>query len=77
MSLVETEMTNGVLTVTLNDPENRNALSSELTSDLVETLDAADHDPEVRVVVLTNSGKVFAPVLIFLKGLAGINLPNR
>ena len=59
MSLVETEMTNGVLTVTLNDPENRNALSSELTSDLVETLDAADHDPEVRVVVLTNSGKVF------------------
>ena len=33
MSLVETEMTNGVLTVTLNDPENRNALSSELTSD--------------------------------------------
>ena len=59
MSLVETEMTDGVLTVTLNDPENRNALSSELTSDLVETLDAADHDPEVRVVVLTNSGKVF------------------
>ena len=59
MSLVETEMTNGVLTVTLNDPENRNALSTELTSDLVETLDAADHDPEVRVVVLTNSGKVF------------------
>ncbi len=59
MSLIQTEMDMGVLTVTLDDPENRNALSSELTFELVETLDAADHDPEVRVIVLTNSGKVF------------------
>lgn len=59
MSLIETEMNTGVLTVTLNDPENRNTLSSELTFELVETLDAADNDPEVRVIVLTNTGRIF------------------
>ena len=59
MSLVETNLENEVLTVTLNDEENRNALSAQLTTELIEALDEADNDPSVRVVVLTNSGKVF------------------
>ncbi len=49
----------GVVTVTLADEENRNALSAALVGELVETLDAADSDPTVRVVVLTNRGRVF------------------
>ena len=59
MAAVETDFADGVLTVTLADEENRNALSARLTSELVEALDAADSDPEVRVVVLTNAGRVF------------------
>ncbi|SUZ62286.1 uncharacterized protein METZ01_LOCUS15140, partial [marine metagenome] len=56
---VETDLANGVLTVTLADEDNRNALSSRLTTELTEALDDADADPEVRVVVLTNRGRVF------------------
>ena len=59
MALVETDLAGGVLTVTLADEANRNALSSRLVTELVTALDAADADPGVRVVVLTNAGRVF------------------
>ncbi len=59
MALVETSLVEGVKTVTLADVDNRNALSARLTVELVDALDAADADPEVRVVVLTNRGRVF------------------
>ena len=59
MAAVETDLADGVLTVTLADEDNRNALSSLLTTELTEALDHADADPEVRVVVLTNRGRVF------------------
>ena len=58
MSLVKTEFDDGVLTVTLCDEENRNTLSVALTSELAKTLDEAELDPEVRAIVLTNSGRV-------------------
>jgi methylglutaconyl-CoA hydratase len=59
MAVVETELTGGVLTVTLADEANRNALSAQLVRELADALDDADADPEVRVVVLTNRGSVF------------------
>ena len=49
----------GVATITLNEPNNRNALSNALVASVTEHLDQAIADPEVRVVVLTNNGSVF------------------
>ncbi len=49
----------GVLTLTLDRAEKRNALSTALIEALHRALDAADLDPEVRVVVLTGAGKDF------------------
>jgi methylglutaconyl-CoA hydratase len=59
MAVVETELSSGVLTVALADEANRNALSARLVGELVDALDDADADPAVRVVVLTNRGRVF------------------
>ncbi len=60
MALVESERdARGVVTVTLADEANRNALSRRLLAELAAVLDEADADPSVRVVVLTNSGRVF------------------
>ena len=59
MNLIETEFNDGVLTVTLCDEENRNTLSVGLTSELAQILDAAETNPAVRVIVLTNRGRVF------------------
>ncbi len=49
----------GVLTLTLNRPAKRNALSGELIEELHQSLERADLDAEVRVVVLRGAGKDF------------------
>ena len=49
----------GVLTLTLNRPEARNAMSGEMTDALAKQLAAAELNPEVKCVVLTGAGKGF------------------
>jgi enoyl-CoA hydratase/carnithine racemase len=52
---------NGVATISLNQPDTRNALSTELLSDLIAALEAARDDGDVRCVVLTSTHeKVFS-----------------
>jgi enoyl-CoA hydratase len=48
-----------IATVTLDSPENRNALSSALVGELREHLQAAADDTDVRAVVLTHTGATF------------------
>lgn len=50
----------GVLQLTLNRPEARNALSGAVIHRLAEALSAADADPAVRCAVLTGGAKVFS-----------------
>jgi len=54
------DVSGGVATVTLNRPEQRNALSPELLAELVDAILRVRDDEEVRAVVLTGAGdKVF------------------
>ena len=48
-----------VATITLNRPDNRNALSTELVTSLSANLDAALADPAAHVIVLTGTGNTF------------------
>jgi enoyl-CoA hydratase len=51
----------GVATVTLNTPDNRNALSNQLLTELIAAFESARDDEGVRCVVLTSSHeKVFS-----------------
>jgi len=59
VELVHVEQRGPVATVTLDSPENRNALSSRLLAQLAAALDGARDDASVRVVVLTGTGSVF------------------
>ena len=45
----------GVATITLNDPDTRNALSPELLGGLVAAFERAREDEDVRCVVLASS----------------------
>jgi 2-(1,2-epoxy-1,2-dihydrophenyl)acetyl-CoA isomerase len=49
----------GVLTLTLNRPEARNALSRAMLEALASQLAAAEVDPAVKCIVLTGAGKGF------------------
>jgi 2-(1,2-epoxy-1,2-dihydrophenyl)acetyl-CoA isomerase len=49
----------GVLTLTLNRPEARNAMSGAMTAALAAQLAAAELNREVKCVVLTGAGKGF------------------
>jgi enoyl-CoA hydratase/carnithine racemase len=49
----------GVAVVTLNRPERMNAWGGGLASAFYRSMDAAEADPDVRVIVLTGSGRAF------------------
>ena len=48
-----------VLVLTLNRPEQMNAISEQLEAELHDALRAAVKDDEVRAIVLTGAGKAF------------------
>ncbi|MFI7447532.1 enoyl-CoA hydratase-related protein [Nonomuraea sp. NPDC049714] len=57
--LVHRELADGIATITLDSPPNRNALSVRLLGDLADALERALAEPQARVIVLTGTGPVF------------------
>ena len=49
----------GVLDLTLNQPDKLNALSDSMIAGLLEELGRAAHDPDVRCVVVSGAGRGF------------------
>ena len=68
MGEVRLESGDGVLTVTLADVENRNALGATVVNGLHDAIQQANADPGIRVVVVTNEGTTFC---------AGANLKEQ
>jgi methylglutaconyl-CoA hydratase len=68
MDVVKVSTGGGVMTATLADVENRNALGGALVRGLREALAAANADPAIRALVVTNEGSTFC---------AGANLKER
>lgn len=56
---ITTDLKSGVLTITLNRPEKRNAMNVAMTLDMVRLLQAVHLNEEVRVVVLEGAGPGF------------------
>ena len=53
------EIANGVATVTLNRPQNGNAINMELARALMHAMHDCERDASVRVVTLSGAGKMF------------------
>ena len=58
-SVLIVEKKDGIATLTLNRPEQMNALSMELRRMLVEELEALRYDEDIGVVILTGAGRAF------------------
>ena len=59
MSDLEESFDDGVLTLTMNRPKARNAMSGEMMSAMQEAIPKAAVNPAVRCVVLTGAGGAF------------------
>ncbi len=72
MQPIVTDQQKGVRIITLNRPDVRNALDTQLRGALAEALDAAAADPDTRAVVLTGAGDAFCAGLDLreLEGMA-------
>src|SRR5579872_177448 len=58
-SLIHTTIADGVVRLTLNRPQKRNALTRELLADLLAQLKAVAARTDVRCLVLAAEGPVF------------------
>ena len=56
---IKYETKNGILTITLNRPDKLNAFTGKMLSELLDALDRADRDDDVRAVVFTDAGRGF------------------
>ena len=54
---VATEIRDRILTVTLNRPDRLNAFNSTMLEELLQVLDDADADDEVRAIIFTGAGR--------------------
>lgn len=66
----------GVCTLTLNNPERRNAWNLAMEQQYFALLDRADTDPAVRAIVVTGSGSSFCPGLD-TKGLGAVSATGK
>lgn len=59
MSLIRTEITDGVAVITLNDPDRRNALNLDMNAEIVDALDSIEADESVGAIVVTGEPPAF------------------
>ena len=67
MSLVLVTVTDGVATLTLNNPEERNTLTAPMVEEITAAMDRIEGDPAIGALVVTGAAPAFC---------AGANLGN-
>jgi enoyl-CoA hydratase len=67
MAMVLYDVSDGIATLTLNNPQERNSMTADMVSEIVAAMNAAESDPNVRVVIVTGTPPAFC---------AGANLGN-
>jgi methylglutaconyl-CoA hydratase len=73
--VVQCVVERGVATITLDSPQNRNALSQRLVADLNTALDRSEQ-PDVRVIVLTHTAPAFCAGADLKERLAAAGAPD-
>ena len=59
-NLIIEDLKDSILKITLNNPSQQNTLSLEFINDLKKIFENADSNDEIKVIILSSSGKVFS-----------------
>ena len=54
-----TELSDNILTITINRPDKLNALNTQMIRDVLDAFDEADRNDAVRAVIVTGAGRAF------------------
>ena len=54
-----TDIADGIMTITLNQPDRLNAFTREMRQEMTDALDSADADDTVRGIIVTGAGRGF------------------
>lgn len=57
--IISEQDADGIVTVTINDPDAKNAVNWEMNQELIREFERIDRDPQARVLILTGSGRIF------------------
>ena len=66
----------GVLTITLNRPATRNALTGDMSRAISDSFASADNDDSIRAVVVTGAGDAFCAGADFSRGAEVFDRPR-
>ena len=61
-------ITDNILTITLNRPEKLNAFNRNMMSEMIDALDHADDDDNIRAIIVTGAGRGFCAGADLSKG---------
>ncbi len=56
---IQCEVSEQILTITLNRPDKLNAFNATMQRELIEAFDVADKDDEIRAIIVTGAGRAF------------------
>jgi len=59
MPLITMTVDGSVATLTLNDPDRRNAMTLDMCAEVETALDEVEANPEVKALVVTGAGRAF------------------
>ena len=71
------EVSDAIATLTLNRPERLNTISGPMLARLTQLLIKANEDPEVRVIVLTGTGRAFCAGLDLVDATQGSGIGSE
>ena len=74
---IATEVSDHILTITLNRPDKLNAFTGRMMVELIEAFDRADADDDVRVVIVTGAGRGFCAGADLSAGAETFNVEAR
>jgi enoyl-CoA hydratase/carnithine racemase len=58
-SEIRADLADGVMTMTIARPDKKNALTNEMYGALADTIERAEHDNNVRVLLIQGDGEIF------------------
>lgn len=74
---ITTEIADGIMTLTLHRPDKLNAFTGVMMNEMIQAFDEADRNDDVRVVIVTGSGRAFCAGADLSAGAATFDLKAR